>query len=59
MVIDEPIVSGLIAVARPVARILVVDDEETVTFTIQGVLELDGHDVTATTSAETALELIR
>src|SRR5438309_5952234 len=59
MVIDEPIVSGLIAVARPVARILIVDDEETVMLTIQGVLELDGHDVTASTSAETALQLIR
>ena len=59
MVIDEPIVSESIAVDCSVPRILIVDDEETVMLTIQGVLELDGHDVTASTSAETALQLIR
>jgi DNA-binding NtrC family response regulator len=41
------------------ARVLVVDDEETVMLTLQGVLELDGYDVTASSSGEHAIELVR
>src|ERR1043165_7746416 len=59
MVIDEPMTSGWIVPPHGRARVLVVDDEETVTVTIQGILELDGHEATATTCTETALELIR
>jgi len=40
-------------------RVLVVDDEEAVVVTVRGVLELDGYDLTSTTSGEEALELIR
>jgi signal transduction histidine kinase len=47
------------ASASSAARILVVDDEETVMLTIQGILELDGYDVVATTEGQTALELLR
>jgi signal transduction histidine kinase len=46
--------------SRPAApRILVVDDEEPVMLTVQGILELDGYDVTATLTGEHALELLR
>ena len=59
MVTDQPIAAPLNALGGPmVARVLVVDDEEPVTLTIQGILELDGYAVTATTSGEHALELI-
>jgi len=59
MVTDQPIAAPLNALGDPmVARVLVVDDEEPVTLTIQGILELDGYAVTATTSGEHALELI-
>ena len=40
-------------------RVLVVDDEEAVMLTIQGILELDGYEVIAAASGEAALELIR
>ena len=40
-------------------RILIVDDEESVAITMQAVLEMDGYDVTAVTSGQRALELIR
>jgi signal transduction histidine kinase len=40
-------------------RVLVVDDEEAVVVTISGILELDDYDVTATTSAAHALELVQ
>jgi CheY-like chemotaxis protein len=49
----SPIVSG----SAP--RVLVVDDEDAVLLTIQGVLELDGYDAVATSSGLRALELIR
>jgi signal transduction histidine kinase len=41
------------------SRVLVVDDEEAVVVTVSGVLELDGYDVTGTTSAARALDLIQ
>lgn len=40
-------------------RVLVIDDEEAVVVTVSSILELDGYDITATTSAERALELIQ
>jgi signal transduction histidine kinase len=48
------------AMATPVsaARILVVDDEESVVLTVRGVLELDGYAITATTSAIEAMALL-
>ena len=58
MVVDHPIGSALSASERPVPRVLVVDDEESVMVTIQGILELDGYAVTATSSGEHAMELI-
>jgi signal transduction histidine kinase len=39
--------------------VLVVDDEEAVMLTIQGILELDGYEVIATATGEEALELLR
>jgi signal transduction histidine kinase len=59
MVIDDPTRAALAATQLPPPRVLVVDDEETVTVTLQGILELDGYSVTASTSGEIALELIR
>ena len=47
------------ALTAAVPRVLVVDDEETVLLSIQGVLELDGYEVLATTSGSVALELAR
>jgi signal transduction histidine kinase len=44
------------AVGAP--RVLVVDDEEPVVVTVRGILELDGYDITSTTSGRAALELI-
>jgi signal transduction histidine kinase len=41
-----------------VARVLVVDDEEPVMLTIQGILELDGYEVIATAAAAQAMELL-
>jgi signal transduction histidine kinase len=40
-------------------RVLVVDDEEPVVVTVQGILELDGYDIVAATSARQAIDLIR
>jgi signal transduction histidine kinase len=40
-------------------RVLVVDDEEPVVVTVRGILELDGYDLTSTTSGLEALELVR
>src|SRR5215469_14286692 len=48
--------SAISVAARP--RVLVVDDEEAVVVTVSGILELDGYDVAATTSAVRAIELI-
>jgi len=59
MVIDDPTRAALAAAQLPPPRVLVVDDEETVTVTLQGILELDGYSVTASTSGEIALELMR
>jgi signal transduction histidine kinase len=49
--------AGGVAVRAP--RVLVVDDEEPVVVTVRGILELDGYDITSTTSGQEALELIR
>jgi signal transduction histidine kinase len=59
MVIDDPITGAVRAAEAAPPSVLVVDDEETVTVTLQGILELDGYGVTATTSGEIALELMR
>jgi signal transduction histidine kinase len=59
MVIDDPTRAALAAAQLAPPRVLVVDDEETVTVTLQGILELDGYSVTASTSGEIALELMR
>jgi signal transduction histidine kinase len=59
MVLDEAIAEGRTIIAQPVARILIVDDEEDVAITLQGILQLDGYDVSATTSGVHALELLR
>jgi signal transduction histidine kinase len=40
-------------------RVLVVDDEEAVVVTVSGILELDGYEITATTSAAWAIELMQ
>src|SRR5579872_1343910 len=58
--VEGDLVAGQLVPAPVVApRVLVVDDEEPVVITVRGVLELDGYDVTATTSAHEALDLIR
>ncbi|MBV9600563.1 MAG: HAMP domain-containing histidine kinase [Chloroflexi bacterium] len=48
--------SGVSLAAVP--RILVVDDDEAVVVTVSGILDLDGYEITATTSAARARELI-
>src|SRR5215207_4106491 len=58
------LVAATLAESTPIAptlvpRLLVVDDEEAVLITIQGVLELDGYEVVATRSGPLALELLR
>jgi signal transduction histidine kinase len=58
MVGDLAPVAPTLPVTLP-ARILVVDDEESVVVTVQGVLELDGYQIVATTSGVEALDLIR
>jgi len=42
----------------PETTVLVVDDEESVALTIQAILRLDGHDVTAVTTGAEALRLL-
>jgi signal transduction histidine kinase len=59
MVVDQRIGAHPQAADLSVARVLVVDDEETVMVTIKGILELDGYAVTATAMGEHALELVR
>jgi signal transduction histidine kinase len=59
MVLVVPMTGSPAAADPSRGRVLVVDDEETVMLTIQGILELDGYEVVATASGETALELIR
>jgi signal transduction histidine kinase len=56
---DEPLIAPALVDQLTAPRILVVDDDESVVVTIRGVLELDGYDVVATTSALDALDLIR
>src|SRR4051812_24266327 len=57
MVVDQPVASGLGAGGSWTPRVLVVDDEEAVMLTIQGILELDGYTVEGTTSGEHAVQL--
>src|SRR4051812_3735718 len=59
MVLDQRLAGPHQATDKGVGRVLVVDDEETVMVTIQGILELDGYSVTTTSTAERALELVR
>jgi len=59
MVLDESVVAPTEAPISVPPRILVVDDEETVLLTIQGVLELDGYEVDAASTGQQALELVR
>jgi signal transduction histidine kinase len=59
MVLREQLTEAAIAAPATVPRVLVVDDEETVLLTIQGILELDGYEVTATCSSPRALELLK
>jgi len=51
---------AVVAATRGAAapRVLVVDDEEPVVTTVSGILELDGYDITGTTSPARAIELI-
>src|ERR1700687_4090245 len=58
MVVDQQVAVPLGVAAAAAPRVLVVDDEEPVMLTIQGILELDGYAVTATSSAEEALALL-
>jgi signal transduction histidine kinase len=55
---DEPVVSGAIT-ENSGPRILIVDDEDSVVVTLRGILELDGYEITATTSANEARELMQ
>jgi DNA-binding response OmpR family regulator len=48
-----------IAASTAAPRVLVVDDEEAVVVTVRGILELDGYELTSTTSGQEALELLR
>src|SRR6266542_5688444 len=59
MVLDEPLADSTQPPDPDVARVLVVDDEEAVMLTIQGILELEGYAVTAAATGEHALELLR
>jgi signal transduction histidine kinase len=53
LVVDSPLAASVGA-----ARVLIVDDEESVVLTVRGVLELDGYAITATTSAVEAMALL-
>ena len=44
---------------REQAKVLVVDDEESVVVTIKAILQLDGYDVATTTSAAEARKMVR
>jgi signal transduction histidine kinase len=59
MVQDEPLTDTASVEVTAAPRILVVDDDEPVVVTIQGILELEGYDVTGTVSATEAVEKIR
>jgi signal transduction histidine kinase len=58
MVAEQQIAGPLSVAAAAVPHILIVDDEVSVLLTIQGILELDGYAVSATSSGDHALELI-
>jgi DNA-binding NtrC family response regulator len=58
MVLVVPMTGSPAAADPSRGRVLVVDDEEAVMLTIQGILELDGYEVIATASGEAALELL-
>jgi signal transduction histidine kinase len=57
MVRDEPIAAPMATQADATPRVLVVDDEETVLTSLQGLLELEKYQVVATTSGTEALAL--
>ena len=59
MVHGEPLTDTASVEVTAAPRILVVDDEEPVVVTIQGILELEGYDVTGTVSATEAIEKIQ
>jgi signal transduction histidine kinase len=56
---DEVVTVPPLTVSGVAPRVLVVDDEETVVLTVRGILELDGYEITSTTSGHEALEFIR
>jgi signal transduction histidine kinase len=58
MVLGQEVAIPLSVVDPAVPRVLVVDDEETVMLTIEGILQLDGYAVTATSSGDRASELL-
>src|SRR5579864_401110 len=57
--VGELVADSALVVSVGAARVLVVDDEEAVVLTVEGVLELDGYDIKATTSAVEAIALIQ
>jgi signal transduction histidine kinase len=59
VILDEPVTGSPAAADPTLPRVLVVDDEEAVMLTIQGILELDGYEVVAAASGQEALELLR
>jgi len=59
MVHGEPLTDTASVEVTAAPRILVVDDEEPVVVTIQGILELEGYDVIGTVSATEAIEKIQ
>jgi DNA-binding NtrC family response regulator len=59
MVPGEQLVEASIAAPFAAPRVLVVDDEEPVLVTIQGILEMDGYEVSATPSSLHALQLLK
>ena len=59
MVRDEPLAIPAALRVGPQPRVLVVDDDESVLATIQGVLELDNYEVVACDSGAAALGLLR
>src|SRR5579859_1348599 len=59
MMAEKPAIALPPVTAGTAPRVLVVDDEEPVVETIRGVLELDGYDITVTTSGSEAMALIR
>jgi signal transduction histidine kinase len=58
MVLGGDVVDSVVTADTSVPRVLLVDDDEPVILTIQGILELDGYEVTATSSGEEALQVL-